>query len=64
VIKMNVDELNKKVNSVIEWLLNDLPLINQDIKDKLLVRFPLMSYTETKSVSDKEFLKIEMDDYE
>ena len=60
---MNVDELNKKVNSVIEWLLNDLPLINKDVKEKLLDKFPLMSYTVWKSIDDKGFLKVRMDDY-
>ena len=28
-------EVNKKINEVIEWLLNDLPLLNNDTRKKL-----------------------------
>jgi len=63
VLNMDIDELNEKINSVIEWLLNDLPLINKDVKEKLLDKFPLMSYTVWKSIDDKGFLKVRMDDY-
>ena len=59
---MDIDELNRKINDVIEWLLNDLPLLNQDTKEKLLDKFPLMSYTVWKSIDDKDFLKVKMDD--
>ncbi len=57
------DEVNEKLNSVIEWLLNDLPLLNKDTKDKLLDRLPLMSYYEVESLEDDDLvLKIEMRD--
>ena len=59
---VNIDDVNEKLNSVIEWLLNDLPLINKDTKDKLLARFPLMSYDEVESFEDNLVLKIEMRD--
>ena len=59
---VDIDEINEKINTVIEWLLNDLPLLNKDTKDKLLDRLPLMSYVEIKSISDKDFLKVEMRD--
>jgi len=41
---VELDEVNRKINAVIEWLLNDLPLINEGIKNKLLDELPLMSY--------------------
>jgi len=41
---VDIDEVNDKINTVIEWLLNDLPLLNQSTKDKLLDELPLMSY--------------------
>ncbi len=57
------DDVNKKLNSVIEWLLNDLPLLNKDTKDKLLDRLPLMSYLKEESFEDNDLvLKIIMCD--
>ena len=57
------DDVNEKLNSVIEWLLNDLPLLNKDTKDKLLDRLPLMSYEEVESFEDEDLvLKIKMRD--
>ena len=57
------DDVNEKLNSVIEWLLNDLPLINKDTKDKLLDRLPLMSYLKEESFEDNDLvLKIIMCD--
>ena len=56
---VDIDEVNEKINSVIEWLLNDVPLINKDTKDKLLDVFPLMSYY---TVEDSERLRIFMSD--
>ena len=57
------DKVNEKLNNVIEWLLNDLPLLNKDTKEKLLDRFPLMSYVEVKSIKDNNLvLEIKMRD--
>jgi len=57
------DDVNEKLNSVIEWLLNDLPLLNKDTKDKLLDRLPLMSYLKEESFEDNDLvLKIIMCD--
>ena len=60
---VEIDELNRKINTVIEWLLNDLPLMNKDTKDKLLEEFPLMSYVTEKSIEDKNYSRIKMVDY-
>ncbi len=35
---------NKKINIVIEWLLNDLPLINQEIRSKLEDKLENLAY--------------------
>jgi len=33
------ERLNKKINAIIEWILNDHPLLNKQFRDKLASMF-------------------------